>query len=138
MRVIAIGAILGLAACSTVIVPTPAATPPTAAHLRTISRGSGCYPTNIGPFRLEGDPQAEEGEQVWLVAVESMGLVDAGDIVWPIWRSGWSGAFTPELRIFDEDGEVVLTEGNVFQGAALYEPADNTLYVCGPDKLPVP
>jgi hypothetical protein len=100
------------------------------AHLRTEDRGSGCFQNNLGPLRLEGDPAASGEDQVWLVWLTPE-YAEVGDKVWPIWPAGWTGVFDPDLRILDENGQVVLREGEKFFTAGTVE-AKDSIYVCSP------
>src|SRR5215210_7505530 len=144
MRIFAIVASVWLASCSTASSAPPstgsvAPTPPEA-HIRTEDRGSGCFMNSLGPFGLEGDPQASDDQQVWLVwLVSDHPYANAGDRLTPIWHIGVTATFAPELRIIDQNGVVVLTEGDTFKAAGALE-ADHTVYVCeaSADTMPSP
>jgi hypothetical protein len=101
-----------------------------AAHIRTEDRGSGCFMNSIGPFRLEGDPNASEAEQVWLVWLrKDESYADMGERLSPIWHIGTTAIFAPELRIIDQFGDVVLTEGATFTASGALQ-ANHVVYVC--------
>jgi hypothetical protein len=75
-----------------------------------------------GPIRLEGDAEASDVEQVWLVWLESgHPYAKAGEHVWPVWPAGTTAIFAPELRILNANGDVILSEGEEFKAAGLLE-----------------
>jgi hypothetical protein len=92
----------------------------------------------LGPFRLEGDPAASDDLQVWLVWLTPRGKAQTGDRARPIWRSGWSAAFAPDLRILDEHGTVAVTQGQTFWAGGGVIKDDGSVYVCAVDDAFTP
>jgi hypothetical protein len=104
---------------------TPGATAG-AEKLVTEDRGPGCLRMLLGRFRIEGDPTAPKGEAIWLMS-------EAGEQVWPVWPSGFTATFVPELRILDPAGDVVVAEGRWFDAGGGWEGAD-AVHVCSVDE----
>ncbi len=104
---------------------------PTQVQLRTHPI-SGCLYVNLGPSRLEADADAPAGEQVWVVPEGNFAKAMERDRLWPVWPLGYTAKFAPELRVFDQDGALVISEGQSFHSGASGSGVDGSDYhICG-------
>jgi hypothetical protein len=96
------------------------------AQIRTERRD--CQHKRLGPMRLEADRQAPAGEQLWVVWLEADPTMEAGSRLSPTWPRGTTAIFAPELRILDEDGDVIIREGETFVSGGYRDGSD--IYIC--------
>ena len=141
-----IGVLLALilAGCVTVPSPTsgpsrssePTIAPPQSVQIRT-HPNKRCVDMN-NPLRLEADPDAPVGEQVWVVAEGSLAdeIKQLGNRLWPVWPRGYTARFAPDLRVFDQDGALVIYEGQSFVSDNTTDGTEGgSIHICRIDRL---
>jgi hypothetical protein len=101
---------------------------PTLEQVQIGTEHKDCQHKRLGPMRLEAHRQAPAGEQVWVVWLDADPTKAAGSRLSPTWPRGTTAIFAPELRIMDEDGDVIIRGGETFVSGGYRDGRD--IYIC--------
>jgi hypothetical protein len=86
------------------------------------TEGNSCGGVDLGMLVVRGDPDAEQGRQVWVVSEEY------GEL-WPVWPHGWTATATPTLQIYDRAGRLAVADGDAFRAGGSVKD-DGTVWLC--------